>query len=348
MKCTFSLKQAFCLFCVWASCFHFDGICTASELSNVVSNGIVACRVKDYHRAIDLFSRAIRIDANCTNAYSLRGYAYGLAGQSDKAIKDLNKSLRFKSDSYTYVLRGSAFMSKGEFALAVEDFSSAINISPKYADAYYNRANAYSLENQYDKAIADFGIYITNEADIYYPAYELRSWLFYKTKNFKGAIADFSKLIDLGHRNSATNYAIIGLLYASDGDFTNGIADCERAVHLDANSFLTCNNLAWVLAICPDANLRDGQRAVKYAKKAGELCSWKEPHVFGTLAAAYAEIGDFKAAVWYQKKSVRAGFTGDDLKEAEQRLEWYKQNKPYHQMAKRPIQNEPYEKQVFC
>lgn len=334
MKCRFSLKQAFCLFCVWASCFHFDGICTASELSNVVSNGIVACRVKDYHRAIDLFSRAIRIDANCTNAYSLRGYAYGLAGQSDKAIKDLNKSLRFKSDPYTYVLRGSAFMSKGEFALAVEDFSSAINISPKYADAYYNRANAYSLENQYDKAIADLGIYITNEPDFYYPAYELRGRMYYKKGNFKEAIRDCTKLIESCKDNRSINYAARGFLYTCYGDFSNGITDCEWAVHLDAKNYFAFNNLAWALTICPDAGLRDGQRAVEYAKKAGELSSWKEPHVFGTLAAAYADIGDFKNAVWYQEKSVRAGFTGDDLKEAEQRLELYKQNKPYHEVAK--------------
>ena len=56
------------------------------------------------------------------------------------------------------------------------------------------------------------------------------------------------------------------------------------------------NNLAWVLATSPDDKLRDGKRAIELATKAAEVSNYETPHVLSTLAAAYAETGDFEKA----------------------------------------------------
>ena len=52
------------------------------------------------------------------------------------------------------------------------------------------------------------------------------------------------------------------------------------------------NDLAWLCATCPDAELRDGKTAVEHAHTACRLTDWKDPWYFGTLAAAYAECGN--------------------------------------------------------
>jgi hypothetical protein len=58
---------------------------------------------------------------------------------------------------------------------------------------------------------------------------------------------------------------------------------------------------AWILATCPDAGLRDGEGAVASATRACELSHWKNTEMLQTLAAAYAEAGDFdSAARWYE------------------------------------------------
>jgi hypothetical protein len=56
------------------------------------------------------------------------------------------------------------------------------------------------------------------------------------------------------------------------------------------------NNLAWILATCPIAALRNGDEAVQLAAHACKLTR-DTPVYMGTLAAAYAEAGDFSKAL---------------------------------------------------
>jgi hypothetical protein len=51
------------------------------------------------------------------------------------------------------------------------------------------------------------------------------------------------------------------------------------------------------LATSADANLRDGAKAIAYAKRATSVPGGDNPLVYRTLAAAYAENGQFGDAV---------------------------------------------------
>jgi tetratricopeptide (TPR) repeat protein len=57
------------------------------------------------------------------------------------------------------------------------------------------------------------------------------------------------------------------------------------------------DSLARLLATCPDDKSRDGKRAVEYATTACERTGWKDPSCLDTVAAAYAEAGQFEEAV---------------------------------------------------
>ncbi len=57
------------------------------------------------------------------------------------------------------------------------------------------------------------------------------------------------------------------------------------------------NQLAWVLATCPEASVRNGAEAVELAQRAVRISGGRAPAVLGTLAAAYAEAGRFPEAV---------------------------------------------------
>jgi hypothetical protein len=91
------------------------------------------------------------------------------------------------------------------------------------------------------------------------------------------------------------------------------------------------NSLAWLLAVGPDTNVRNGEKAVEYSKKACELSEWKIPVSFDTLAAAYAETGDFDDAVKWENKYLESNASEVDSEKARQRLRLYEQKKPYYE-----------------
>ncbi len=90
------------------------------------------------------------------------------------------------------------------------------------------------------------------------------------------------------------------------------------------------NNLAWLLATSPDAKLRNADRAIKLAKKACELTDYEQSHVLSTLAAGYAEKGDFATAVKWSKKAVDLG-EGEIKEQLKEELKSYQQGKPWRE-----------------
>lgn len=101
-------------------------------------------------------------------------------------------------------------------------------------------------------------------------------------------------------------------------------ADLERALAADKKNLLAQNNYAWLLATCPDASVRDGKRAVKFARA---VSGDKESAVFlDTLAAAEAEAGNFRAAVKDEKRAL--DLAGKNRAICEQHLQSYLNNTP--------------------
>jgi two-component SAPR family response regulator len=56
---------------------------------------------------------------------------------------------------------------------------------------------------------------------------------------------------------------------------------------------------------------------------------WKDEHMIDTLAAAYAETGDFESAMRYAQQALGVkDISAEDSKKIQRHLELFKQNKP--------------------
>ena len=96
--------------------------------------------------------------------------------------------------------------------------------------------------------------------------------------------------------------ALLGL-----GRRGEAIADYDKALQLRPKDVGILNNLAWVLATAPEGNLRDGKRAVVLAQEVAKLTNYHQDYVLSTLAAAYAESGDFQSARQWAAKAIELG-----------------------------------------
>jgi tetratricopeptide (TPR) repeat protein len=85
------------------------------------------------------------------------------------------------------------------------------------------------------------------------------------------------------------------------------------------------------LAASDNAKDLDGEIAVEAATKACELSRWQNPMVLDTLATAYAELGDFTAAVKWQSKAIELVTDDEERKDYGTRLKLYQNKKPYRE-----------------
>jgi serine/threonine-protein kinase len=95
-------------------------------------------------------------------------------------------------------------------------------------------------------------------------------------------------------------------------EHAKALADYSKAVELDPRNATGWNNLAWLLATCPEARFHDPARAIKSAKKAVDLAG-NAGLFWNTLGAAHYRAADWKAAVAALDKSMELRKGGDSF-----------------------------------
>ena len=94
------------------------------------------------------------------------------------------------------------------------------------------------------------------------------------------------------------------------------------------------DRLLWILATYEDGQLRDGAKAVRLAERACKLVNYEVPETLDTLAAAYAEAGQFDKAVETSEKAMQLALASGEkklAKDIQSRLELYKAKRPYRE-----------------
>ena len=138
---------------------------------------------------------------------------------------------------------------------------------------------------------------------------------------------DLNAALKLDQRRSDA-YVLRGILYKVRHDYAKSLADYETAIGLNPTDPQPYDVEAYLLSVCPMPKYRDAQKAIGYAKKACELTQWKEAEPIGTLAAAYAEAGQFEEAINFQTKAAEI----DPKAVNEKRLVLYQQKQPFRDL----------------
>jgi tetratricopeptide (TPR) repeat protein len=236
-----------------------------------------------------------------------------------------------KNKALSYLLRGNEGAEKGDLNQAIADFTEALRIYPQSAAAYHNRGLVRSRNGEHDKAIADFTNTLRLEPDNA-STYRIRARSYGIMGQYDLALADYGQALGLDPKN-ARAYRDRAAVFARKGTYARAVADYTESLRLDPDDGLASNELAWLRATCPDPTLRDGTQAVEYATKACKLSNWKLAAVLDTLAAAYAERGEFDEARKWIKQALDLA-TQEEKAEIRSRSDLYQSGKPYR-MPKR-------------
>ncbi len=292
-------------------------------------------RQGDADSAIKVFDEVIRLQPTFARAYILRGSAYALRSEHEKALADFNRAIQIDSrNAAAYCDRADLEQhSLGRPQDALADYNRAIRLAPKFQRAYFNRAICFLERHDYNRAIADFTRSIQlvpNDLS----AYGSRAYAYAKQGDRTRALADakvaiklkpsqipLARVTDLGLR--AKTYQILGQPKLALRDF-------REAIRIIPSRGIAYEDLAWFLATCPQEGFRNGAEAVSAATKACELSHSKRSGCYDTLAAAYAEAGDFDQAVKYEKQSLKdSSLAPKEREEREKRLALFQQRKPF-------------------
>lgn len=150
-----------------------------------------------FEKSIDDFNRIIELDSLNESAYTSRGIAksknnvYRLYSDSTTSATFL-KYYRVSFSNNSIII----FDTKG----AIDDFSKAIEINPKYAFAYYNRAKIYSELDLSENALSDINTAIKLDGKSDY--YLTRALIYKDNKDTKKSLSDFNKAIEINPENA--------------------------------------------------------------------------------------------------------------------------------------------------
>lgn len=282
-----------------------------------------------YDQALDYFTNQIRANPDEGQWYNYRGIVWALRGEYDIAIADFSEAIRLDpGDEGAFNNRGTARRHKNDFDKAIADHNEAIRLNPTFSLAFMDRGLAWSQKKDYENAIADYNEAIRldpNDAS----AFICRGWVGSQKKDYDKAIADYDEAIRIEPKY-ALAFSNRGIA-RSNREYEKAIVDYSEAIRIDPKFASAYNSLGWLWATCPERKYRDGKKAVESATRACELSEWKNAYRLETLAAAYAEAGDFDNAVEWQEKAIKFYADADARKKGEERLKLYKDKKPYRE-----------------
>ena len=200
-------------------------------------------------------------------------------------------------------------------------------VEPQTSRDFATRAGDWLRVKMYDKAIADCDQAI--DLGCRDPLARIYRGLAYREKKeYDKAIADYTEAIRLDPQNAFAYFARASA-WGAKQEYAKADSDLSDALRLNPQNPVTCNGRAWALATCPLAKYRDGPKAVEFATRACELTDWNEAGIIDTLAAAYAEMGDFALAVKWQTRAIDLETDTKNKDEFAGRLKLYNEKKAY-------------------
>jgi arylsulfatase A-like enzyme/tetratricopeptide (TPR) repeat protein len=319
-------------------------------------------------------SEAARLEPASAEAHHNLADALLRLGKRDEARAELAAALALDPDFVpAHVAMGNLLADDGLLDVAAGHFAEAVRLRPDHAGAHYNLANTLARRGRPLVAMRHYRAALAHSPDFAAAHYNLAN-LLRERGEAAAAVTHYERALRLdpgsvdAHNNLGVALAALGRSEEAkaryldalriDPDFANAHVNLsnwygergEHAAALEHDREVVrlrpedpepARRLAWALATCPDAGLRDGARALALAERAVALTERRDPRALDAQAAAYAALGRFDEAVATASEALRLAQRKRRTHlaaEIERRIGMYATAKPFDP---RPAAGEP-------
>ena len=254
-------------------------------------------RNRDYNNPIKLWTDVLAIAPHNDRAHYNLGRNLSNAAEPELAIEHYEEAIRLNPDhAQAHNNLGVLLAAKDMEQEAILNFEAAIRIDPEYTMALTNYGNVYARADKFEEA----------------------------TRYYRKAIE-----VDV---EFAPAHLHLGEIALKQGDLRNAMDELQVSNALTPNKPTAAMWMAWILATADDPQLRDGPRAVEIAERLAGKFGESEYRFLDVMAAAYAEVGRFDAAIEKARAAYHlasAAKQEEDKQAIQARLKQYRAGQPH-------------------
>ncbi|MGD0350881.1 MAG: tetratricopeptide repeat protein [Verrucomicrobiota bacterium] len=276
-------------------------------------------QINYWRDAVTLFSHVVEVTGESVTGNFNLGHALWRAGDLDGAVRNYRIVNRIEPDTPdVYYHLGAVLLLQKKYEAAETQFGEA---ETRYLTAARVQANAGNA------GFSQLLMQAAHMAEVQKNVAALYETLRAKpTRDIRDRIAVLQT--ELGQLQTTA----LGPFQTGLGQFQDAAGHYNEALRLNPDSTGALNNLAWLLATCSDASVRNGARAVQLAERACQLTDYRQTLFVGTLAAAYAEAGRFNDAMATAEKAIALAEENHEpelLQKNRELLELYRAHQSY-------------------
>src|SRR6266550_2799162 len=283
-------------------------------------------------RAASEALKAVEADPANATARGLHALSLSELGEDQEAIKEAERAVELNPTNSSVHLDLAVSAKRSDPERAIAEARRAIELGPENSSAQQFLMNCFVESHRYGEA-SDLGREWLAVTPYDAAAHSALSVALAETGDFTSAAQHFGYVMMLRPEAEQAHAQLrqILLSLARDPDGLQRLRDIAANA---PDSPRMLDELAWLLATYPDSKSRDGTEAVRLAEHACDLTERRTPTLLDTLAAAYAEAGDFPRAISAAEEALnlaRGSGDNDAVKLSESILASLRDNLPYRQ-----------------